>query len=277
MNLSRSARFQNLQVRFRVFTGILFAVVSLSLMCDTRASAQAADPSTHVATKTSASASMPGPKEIQHMQSELLDWPNLARYRADDEALPAPAAGEQRVVFLGDSITDSWGRGVGVFFPGKPYINRGISGQTTPQMLLRFQQDVVRLRPSVVVVLAGTNDIAGNTGPSTPQMIEDNFTSMAAIARQSGIKLVLASILPAIAYPWKPGVQPVAAIREVNSWLRDFCTNSGCVYLDYYSAMTDEKGAMLPGLSSDGVHPTAIGYELMAPLAERAIMQALAK
>jgi lysophospholipase L1-like esterase len=154
-------------------------------------------------------------------------------------------------------------------------VNRGISGQTTPQMLVRFQQDVVHLHPAAVVILAGTNDIAGNTGPSTQQMIEDNYTSMAEIAKQNGIKVVFASITPAFAYPWKPGIQPVERIGELNKWLQDFCAANGCVYLDYYSSMADAKGAMLPGLSSDGVHPTAKGYAVMAPLAEHAIAEAL--
>ena len=205
------------------------------------------------------------------------DWPDLARYRAENEALPPAAPDVQREVFFGDSITDAWGRSetTGVFFPGKGYVNRGISGQTTPQMLVRFQQDVVHLQPAAVVILAGTNDIAGNTGPSTQQMIEDNYTSMAEIAKQNGIKVVFASITPAFAYPWKPGIQPVERIRELNKWLQDFCSRNGCVYLDYYSSMADANGAMLPGLSSDGVHPTAKGYSVMAPLAERAIAQAL--
>jgi lysophospholipase L1-like esterase len=205
------------------------------------------------------------------------DWPDLARYRAENEALPPAAPDVQRVVFFGDSITDAWGRSetTGVFFPDKGYVNRGISGQTTPQMLVRFQQDVVHLQPAAVVILAGTNDIAGNTGPSTQQMIEDNYTSMAEIAKQNGIKVVFASITPAFAYPWKPGIQPVERIRELNKWLQDFCSRNGCVYLDYYSSMADANGAMLPGLSSDGVHPTAKGYSVMAPLAERAIAQAL--
>jgi lysophospholipase L1-like esterase len=207
------------------------------------------------------------------------DWPQLARYRADNAALAVPASSEQRVVFYGDSITDAWGRiaDTGTFFPGKPYVNRGISGQTTPQMLVRFEQDVVHLHPTVVVILAGTNDIAGNTGPSTPAMIEDNFRAMTSIARQNGIKVVLASITPAYSYPWKPNIEPVAAIREVNGWLRDFCGVQHLVYLDYYSAMADEKGAMKPGLAKDGVHPTTAGYAIMGPLAEAAIAQALAK
>lgn len=207
------------------------------------------------------------------------DWPDLTRYRADNEALPPAAPDTQRVVFFGDSITDFWGRSptTGVFFPGKPYVNRGISGQTTPQMLVRFQQDVVHLRPAAVVILAGTNDIAGNTGASTQQMIEDNYTSMAEIAKQNGIKVVFASITPAFAYPWKPELHPVERIRELNKWLQNFCSANGCVYLDYYSSMADAQGAMLPGLSSDGVHPVAKGYAVMAPLAERAIAQALGR
>jgi lysophospholipase L1-like esterase len=205
------------------------------------------------------------------------DWPQLARYRADNAALAAPAPGERRVVFYGDSITDGWGRSpdTGAFFPGKPYVNRGISGQTTPQMLVRFEQDVVHLHPAAVVILAGTNDIAGNTGPSTPAMIEDNFRAMTAIARQNGIKVVLASITPAYNYPWRPGIAPVATIREVNGWLKDFCATQHFVYLDYYTAMADEKGAMKPGLAKDGVHPTAAGYAIMGPLAEAAIARAL--
>ena len=217
--------------------------------------------------------------QLQHMRAQLQDWAALDRYRAENTALPPVSRGEQRVVFYGDSITDGWGRraGTGPFFPGKPYVNRGISGQTTPQMLVRFQQDVVHLHPAVVVILAGTNDIAGNTGPSTPQMMEDNFTSMAWIAQQSGVKVVLASITPAYAYPWKPGVEPAAEIREVNQWLRDLCVSNGYTYLDYYSSMSDDKGTMLPGYSFDGVHPTEKGYAVMAPLAESAIARALQK
>jgi lysophospholipase L1-like esterase len=209
------------------------------------------------------------------MRTQLADWPNLTRYRTEDEAIPPPGTGEQRVVFLGDSITDRWGRKVGTFFPGKGYINRGISGQTTPQMLLRFQQDVVHLHPTVLVLLAGTNDIARNTGPSSPAMIEDNFRSMAAIAKDNGIRLVIGSILPAARYRWRPGVNGVADIREVNRWLKTFCAENNFVFVDYYTAMADDAGGMKPGLSSDQVHPTEAGYEIMAPLAEQGIAQAL--
>ncbi len=206
------------------------------------------------------------------------DFANLAHYRIAYAALASPAPGEQRVVFMGDSITDGWGRwkGTGDFFPGKPYVNRGISGQTTPQMLVRFEQDVVHLHPAAVVILAGTNDIAGNTGPSTPEMIEDNIAAMAGIAKAEGIAVVLAPITPAIRYPWKPEIEPVAPIRAVNEWMRQFCRQTGCTYLDYCSAMEDDKGGMLPELSSDGVHPLAKGYAIMSPLAEAAIARALA-
>ena len=240
-----------------------FSAVILAA-CATVLHSQATAPATTQVTSAAKAAPVP-------------DWANLARYRDEDAALPQPAAGERRVVFMGDSITDNWGRWspAGPFFPGKPYLNRGISGQTTPQMLVRFRQDVVKLHPAVVVILAGTNDIAGNTGPSTPEMIEDNLMDMAEIARANGIQVVLASITPAYSYPWKPGVEPVAEIRLLNQWMREYCVRQGAVYLDYYSALADEKGAMLAGYSSDGVHPLAKGYAVMAPLAERAIAQAL--
>lgn len=185
---------------------------------------------------------------------------------------------KNRVVFLGDSITDGWGRRQGsVFFPGKPYVNRGISGQTTPQMLIRFQQDVVSLKPAVVVILAGTNDIAGNTGPTTNEQIEDNFKSMIAIAKQNHIKVVLASVTPAFAYPWRPGVHPVQRILALNGWLRQEAAEQGLVYLDYFSAMADQQDGMKPELTVDGVHPNAAGYRVMAPLAEQAIREALGR
>jgi lysophospholipase L1-like esterase len=211
----------------------------------------------------------------QHLGGIITDWGQLNTFRAANAALPPPAPGEHRVVFFGDSITEGWH--LETSFPGKTYINRGISSQTTPQMLIRFQQDVVHLKPTVVVILAGTNDIAGNTGPSTPEMIEDNFSSMAAIARQSGIKVVVSSILPAAAYPWKPGVQPAEEIRTLNDWLKDFCSRNGDTYLDYYSAMADAQSGMKPGLSKDGVHPTPEGYAVMTPLADKAIADALSQ
>ena len=201
------------------------------------------------------------------------DWANLGRYRAQNAELKPAAAGERRVVFMGDSITDSWARQT--FFPGKPYVGRGISGQTTPQMLVRFRQDVIALRPAVVVILAGTNDIAGNTGPSTIAMIADNLMSMADLARANGIKVVLASVLPASDFPWRRGLEPGPKIVELNRWIREYAAKSGFVYLDYYSALVDDKLGMKPEYSKDGVHPTPAGYAVMAPLAEKAIAAAL--
>lgn len=216
-------------------------------------------------------------KQMEAMQKKLDDWPQLNRYRDANAALPAPAAGEKRVVFYGDSITDAWARHEQVFFPGKGYIGRGISGQTTPQMLVRFQQDVVHLKPAVVVILAGTNDIAGNTGPSTPEMIEDNFESMAAIARANNIRMVIASILPADHYKWRPEVRPAGRIREMNERLKLLCAREGLVYLDYYKTMVNINGGLDADLAVDGVHPTEKGYAMMEPLAEKAIAEALAK
>ena len=216
-------------------------------------------------------------KEIAAMEAKLADWPQLARYRADNAALGPVAAGEQRVVFYGDSITDGWGRrpDTGDFFPGKPYVNRGISGQTTPQMVVRFRQDVINLRPAAVVILAGTNDVAGNTGPMTPEMTEDNFRSMVDLAKAKGIRVIIASITPAADYPWRKGLAPAPKIRALNDWLKGYCVNHSVTYLDYYSAMVDENGGMKPGISFDGVHPNAKGYTIMAPLAQAAIDKTL--
>lgn len=229
--------------------------------------------------RTAAQAPASPADELTKARVTLADWAQLGRYRAENAALPAVKAEERRVVFYGDSITDAWGRrpDTGVFFPGKSYINRGISGQTTPQMLVRFEQDVVRLKPAAVVILAGTNDVAGNTGPSTPEMTEDNFRAMAAIAKAAGIRVVLASILPASAYPWKPSLQPAETIREINAWMKDFCANEGLVYLDYYSALADDKGGMREGTSKDGVHPNAKGYAVMGPLAEKTLSATLGR
>jgi lysophospholipase L1-like esterase len=203
------------------------------------------------------------------------DWADLARYRAANDSLGAPAAGEQRVVFMGNSITDSWARLFPLQFPGKPYVGRGISGQTTPQMLVRFRQDVVALRPAVVVILAGTNDIAGNTGASTLEMIEDNLRSMTEIARTNDIRVVLSSVLPVFDYPWKPGLEPAPTIVALNRWIRTYADSVGAVYLDYHTAMADARQGLKPELTRDGVHPNDAGYRIMAPLAEAAIARAL--
>ncbi len=205
------------------------------------------------------------------------DWAYLGRYRQANAELPPPAAGENRVVFYGNSITEGWAPLFAVAFPGKPYIGRGISGQTTPQMLVRFRQDVVELKPKVVVILAGTNDIAGNTGASSIGMIEDNLASMAELARANGIRVVLSSVLPVFDYPWKPGLEPAPKIVALNQWMRDYAAAHGFVYLDYHSAMADQRQGMKAGLAEDGVHPNAAGYRLMAPLAERAITEALGR
>ena len=218
-------------------------------------------------------------KQIAAMDAKLADWPQLGRYKAENASLGAVAPGEDRVVFYGDSITDAWGRrpDTGEFFPGKPYVNRGIGGQTTPQMVVRFRQDVINLHPRVVVILAGTNDIAGNTGPMTPEMTEDNFRSMVDLAKANGIRVIVASILPAADYPWKPGMAPAGKIKALNQWLSGYSIMHSVTYLDYYSAMADDNGGMKAGLSSDGVHPNAKGYAIMAPLAQAAIDKVLSK
>lgn len=216
------------------------------------------------------------PQQVAQMQKRLLDWPQLQRYAAENAALAPAAKGTQRVVFFGDSITEGWGpTGSERFFPGKPYVNRGISGQTTAQMLVRFRQDVIDLKPVVVVILAGTNDIAGNTGPATQQMIEDNLHSIAELAKAHGIRVVLASVLPVSTYPWRPGSQPAGQVRALNAALRQNAQQQGLVYLDYYAAMTNANGGLDATLAKDGVHPTAAGYAIMAPLAEQAIAKAL--
>ena len=203
------------------------------------------------------------------------DWAYLEKYRADNAALGAPKPGEQRVVFMGNSITEGWAKYFPAMFPNKPYVGRGISGQTTPQMLVRFRQDVIALRPAVVVILAGTNDIAGNTGPSTLEMIEDNLASMTEIAQANHIRVVLGSVLPVFDYPWKPGIEPARKIVALNAWMKQYAATHNAVYLDYHSAMADERQGMRADLAGDGVHPNEAGYRIMAPLAERAIAEAL--
>lgn len=203
------------------------------------------------------------------------DWANLARYREANAQLAPPAPGENRVVFYGNSITEGWAPLFPTMFPGKPYIGRGISGQTTPQMLVRFRQDVVALKPRVVVILAGTNDIAGNTGPSSLEMIENNLAGMTEIAKANGIRVVLCSVLPVYDYPWKPGLQPAPKIVALNAWIRRYAASVGETYLDYHTAMKDSRDGLPPELAKDGVHPTEAGYRVMAGLAQRAIADAL--
>ena len=203
------------------------------------------------------------------------DWANLARFRDANSKLPPPVKNENRVVFMGNSITANWQQYFAAMFPGKPYFDRGISGQTTPQMLVRFRSDVIALEPAVVVILAGTNDIAGNTGPSTLGMIEDNIASMAELARANGIKVVLSSVLPVRDYPWKPGLEPAPKIVAINTWMKSYAARHGAIYVDFHSAMADAEGGMRRGLSSDGVHPNEAGYRIMAPLVAEGIEQAL--
>jgi lysophospholipase L1-like esterase len=221
---------------------------------------------------------------ITRLETRLRDWPALGRYRDDNGKVSAPAKNETRVVFMGDSITDSWDDPrYGGFFPGRPYVNRGISGQTTPQMLIRFRPDVVALKPDVVVILAGTNDIAGNTGPMTLQAIQDNLTSMTELARVHRIRVVLASLLPVSDYDktaeGQPRIQtvrrPPDQIKALNEWMRRYAAENKFTYLDYYSAMIDDKGFLKDELSNDGLHPNEKGYEVMGPLAEQAIARAL--
>jgi lysophospholipase L1-like esterase len=205
------------------------------------------------------------------------DWAFLQKYAKANAELPAPAPDEERVVFMGNSIIESWTPYFASMFPGKPYINRGISGQTTPQMLVRFRQDVIALKPKVVVILGGTNDIAGNTGLATLEMIEDNLTSMVELAKANGIHVVLASVLPAYAYSWRPEVQPAQTIVALNQWMRDYARNNGMVYLDYHSPMVDERLGLRTDLTRDGVHPNEAGYRVMTPLTMSAIQEALRK
>jgi lysophospholipase L1-like esterase len=204
------------------------------------------------------------------------DYGQLARYRAANAELKSAAA-HNRVVFFGDSITDIWK--LENYFPGKPYVNRGISGQTTPQMLVRFQQDVIDLHPKVVLILAGTNDIAGNTGPMRTEDIEADLASMAELAEAHGIAVVLASVLPVHNYTPTSldffAQRPMARILEVNRWVKDYCAKNGIVYLDYFSAVVDEKGLLKKDLAQDGLHPNDAGFKIMAPLAEAAIAKAV--
>lgn len=205
------------------------------------------------------------------------DYGQLARYRDANAKLGAPAMGQNRVVFFGDSITDIWR--LENYFPGKPYVNRGIGGQTTPQMLVRFRQDVIDLHPKVVVILAGTNDIAGNTGPMRTEDIEANLASFSELARAHGIRVVYSSVLPVHNYTERSkdffAQRPMPRILELNQWLKDFCEKNNIVYLDYFSAVVDDKGLLKKDLADDGLHPNDAGYKIMAPLAEAAIVKAM--
>ena len=224
--------------------------------------------------------------KLERTDKILHDWPNLARYAEANAAVPAPTKFDLRVVFMGDSITDAWvSPEYGGFFPGKPYIDRGISGQTTPQMLIRFRPDVIDLHPKVVVILAGTNDIAGNTGPMTLGQIEGNLASMAQLAKASKIRVVLASVLPVSNYghdrqgsPLDMRInRPPEKILELNAWIKKYAAENRHTYLDYFSALVDPQGMLQKDLSQDGLHPNGKGYAVMSPLADQAIRTALNK
>jgi acyl-CoA thioesterase-1 len=224
------------------------------------------------------------PYQKSQLERTYNDWAFLAKFREADALLPPASPSETRVVFMGDSITEGWGMKAtatsparGEFFPGKPYINRGISGQTTPQMLVRFRQDVILLKPKVVVLLAGTNDIAENTGKETLEEIGNNIASMSEIARANRIRVVLCSVLPASEFNWHKGLEPAPKIKALNAWMKEYAAKNGFVYVDYYSPMVNSEGGLKAELSPDGVHPNKAGYEIMAPLAEAGIAEALKK
>ena len=252
-----------------------------------RAQAPATPPSSNPNNVPADCAELPVMTERLAKADKILhDWPSLARYAEANAALAASAKFDLRVVFMGDSITDAWvSPQYGGFFPGKPYIDRGISGQTTPQMLIRFRPDVIALQPKVVVILAGTNDIAGNTGPMTLGEIEGNLASMAELARTNKIRVVLASVLPVSNYghdrqgnPLDMRInRPPEKILELNAWIKKYAGEKGHTYLDYFSAMVDEHGFLQHDLSEDGLHPNAKGYAVMSPLAEQAIRAAIKK
>lgn len=205
------------------------------------------------------------------------DWPNLNKHKKANAVLAEPETNENRIVLMGDSITEFWGTIHPEFFGGKPYINRGISGQTSPQMLLRFRADVISLKPSVVVILAGVNDIAGNTGPLTLEQTTDNIFSMVELAEANNVKVILCSVLPASDFPWKPSQEPADKIIALNALLTDYANANAIPFVDYHTAMADDRNGLPLAYSNDGVHPNKTGYQLMAPLLEKAIQITIAK
>jgi len=265
----RRSRFEGEAMSGSIATFLTLLFLSISVSA--QAPATSPDPCAELKTRA------------ERAETRLKDWPQLTRYHDDNAKLNAPAKNEQRVVFMGDSITDGWDApNMGGFFPGKPYVNRGISGQTTPQMLIRLRPDVIDLKPKVVVILAGTNDLAGNTGPTTLEAIQANLISMAELARANGIRVVLASLLPVSDYETRDGKPIVQTVRRapdkiiaLNSWMKDYAAKNHLIYLDYFSAMVDGKGFLKDELSNDGLHPNAAGYAVMNPLAEAAIQSSL--
>ena len=209
-------------------------------------------------------------------QAENSDWANLGYYKKRNRELGLLGENEKRIVFMGDSITEEWGNLYPEFFSGKNYINRGIGGQTTPQMLIRFKPDAIDLKPDAIVILAGTNDIAGNTGPSTVRMITDNIFSMAELAKAHEIKVVLASILPVYQYSWADDViDPPSIVDSINRKIKEYVENQGLIYLDYYSSMVDDQKGLKLDYTGDGVHPNEAGYKVMSAIADDIILQAL--
>jgi lysophospholipase L1-like esterase len=252
---------------------VLIVLFAAALAVRSGFAQQASKPAT---TDPAAAGAKPAEDFMTARNRQLLnDFGGLARFKDANAKLAAPAAGENRIVFMGDSITEGWH--LDQSFPARPYINRGISGQTTPQMLLRFRQDVIDLHPKAVVILAGTNDVAGNTGPMTPEETEGNIKSMAELASSNGIRVVLCSIPPARAFPWRPTVQPVEAILAINAWIKGYAAEKGYPYVDYHTAAKDADNGLPLNLSKDGVHPNAAGYAVMAPLVEVGITKALAQ
>ena len=227
---------------------------------------------TLVAGLTAATVASAEDTELERVRA---DWAQLEQYRDENHRLPAPSAARPRVIFLGDSLTQSWEL-AGLGLDEVELLNRGISGQTTPQMLVRFRQDVVDLKPAVVHILAGTNDLAGNTGPTTLKSIENNLSSMVEIAEANHIRIVLASVLPALDFPWRPGLQPAPRVVALNDWIRTYARRHRLVYADYYSALVDSQGGFKPELADDGVHPNRAGYAVMSPIAHESIRRTLA-
>lgn len=215
------------------------------------------------------------PAAAKGLADQLQDWNQLGRYYADNQKLEQLPPDPGRVVFLGDSITDGWK--LAQYFPGKPYVNRGISGQTTPQMLVRMFPDVIAIKPAALVVLAGTNDIAGNTGPSTLTMIENNLQAITELAQAHGIKVILCSVTPVSDYTARRQTlqRPPADILKLNAWMREYAARANTVFADYYAATVDETGMLKQGFSGDGLHPNDKGYALLVPVAEAAIAKAL--
>jgi lysophospholipase L1-like esterase len=260
------------------------SIFLLSLVCMSLSAAAHAQSTTPAVQDVAASPTAQAALSLERWRESrvstfLNDFGELGRYQEANAHLQPPSPGENRVVFFGDSITDAWK--LDTYFPNKGYVNRGIGGQTTPQMLVRFRADVIDLSPRIVVILAGTNDIAGNTGPMTVEQIEANYASLAELARAHSIRVVFSSVTPI--HNYTPRSQNMFLTRSsekihaLNQWLRNYCEQNGLIYLDYYSAMTDSHGLMQQNLADDGLHPNDAGYKIMAPLAEAAIAKALAK